>query len=102
MKSPSGYECCYTLFTREGGYALAITVPVAKNAMGGVIAEKITAIKFLKLSASEEQVECDPLWLKAIFSSREEGTNLIHSWLFDGTDFQRLTWVDDDGRCDGP
>jgi hypothetical protein len=102
MKSPSGYECCYTLFTRDDDYALAITVPVAKNVTGGVIAEKITAIKFLKLSDSEEQVWCDPLWLKAVFSSRKTGTNLVRSWLFDGTDFQGLTWMDDDGRCDGP
>ncbi len=102
MRSPSGYECCYTLFTREDAYALAITVPVAKNVMGGVIAERITALKFLKLSPSEEQVECDPLWLQAIFSSRKVGTDRIQSWLFDGTDFQSLTWIDEDGRCDGP
>lgn len=95
-KLNSTSTCCFAILRQGNDLILAITIPIARNSTGGVLAERIEKIKRLSTPPGMIEGQCQPLWLDPITSFMQEDGDEVVSYFYDGKDFRELHWRDKD------
>ena len=93
-------ECCITAFRKGNTYMLALTLPIARNAAGGVEAERIVKLHAVKGTPNENTVECSLLWIMPAITLGTTPDKPVRSIIYDGTDFVEVRWQDSGTYCD--
>lgn len=92
-------DCCVAVFSRGKSYIVARTQPLTRSANGGVIKEKVIAVKRLDLRQGEIETTCDLFNLDLAISVRNPKTNWVRSVVISYGKIEMLEWRDTSGRC---
>lgn len=92
-------DCCVAVFNRGNSYIVARTQPLARTPTGGVIRERVIAVKRLDLRPGEIETLCDLFNLDLALSVRNPTTNWVRSVVISYGEIQMLEWRDTSGRC---
>jgi hypothetical protein len=93
------YECCYSIFVKNGTYTLAITEAVGRNATGGVLAERIVTTREVRPPAGFDETECSLLWISPALSFHNPATNMAISYVIVDDEVHEIRYVDLDNNC---
>lgn len=92
-------DCCIAVFSKGRSYIVALTEPVTRSANGGVIKEKVVAIKRLDARPGEVQEECSLFNLNIGLTLRNPKTMMARSVVIDNGGFAVLEWKDTFRNC---
>lgn len=92
-------DCCIAVFSKGRSYIVALTEPVARNANGGVIKEKVVALKRIDARPGEVQEECGLFGLNLGLTLRNPKTMMARSVVIDNGGFAVLEWKDTFRNC---
>ena len=92
-------DCCIAVFSKGRSYIVALTEPVTRSANGGVIKEKVVAIKRLDAQPGEVQEECSLFNLNLGLTLRNPKTMMARSVVIDNGGFAVLEWKDTFRQC---
>jgi hypothetical protein len=92
-------DCCISLFSKKRSYIVALTDPIERNGKGGVIKEKIVAIKRIEALPGEVQEECSLFNLNVGLTLRNPKTMMARSVVIDNGGFAVLEWKDTFRNC---
>jgi hypothetical protein len=92
-------DCCIAVFSKGRSYIVALTEPVTRSANGGVIKEKVVAIKRLDARPGEVQEECGLFNLNIGLTLRNPKTMMARSVVIDNGGFAVLEWKDTFRNC---
>lgn len=95
----SELDCCIAVFTRAKSYIVARTEPLARNATGGVIKEKVVAVRRIDTRPGELEMVCSLYSLQTAISLKNRKTNMVRSIVVDEGALGLLEWKDSEGRC---
>jgi hypothetical protein len=92
-------DCCIAVFSKGRSYIVALTEPIERNGKGGVIKEKVVAIKRLDARPGEVQEECSLFNLNLGLTLRNPKTMMARSVVIDNGGFAVLEWKDTFRQC---
>lgn len=92
-------DCCVAVFNRGNSYIVARTQPLARTPNGGVIRERVIAVKRIELRPGEIETLCDLFNLDLALSVRNPKTKWVRSVVISHGEIQMLEWRDTSGRC---
>lgn len=92
-------DCCIAVFSKGRSYIVARTEPVERNAQGGVIKERVMALKRLDARPGEVQEECSLYTLNLALTLRNPKTMMARSVVVDQGGLSVLEWKDAAGNC---
>lgn len=92
-------DCCIAVFSKGRSTIVARTVPLAKNATGGVIKERITDLRRIDLRPGETEMGCGLFTLNLVYSVKNPKTGNVRSIVVDEGGLGTLDWKDDQNRC---
>jgi hypothetical protein len=92
-------DCCIAVFSKGRSYIVALTEPVARNSAGGVIKEKVVALKRIEARPGEVQEECSLFNLNLGLTLRNPKTMMARSVVIDNGGFAVLEWKDTFRNC---
>lgn len=92
-------DCCIAVFRKGRSYIVARTEPLAHNAKGGVIKEKVVAIKRLDMRPGEVETMCELFSLQLELSVHNPKTRMVRSVVVENGALGLLEWLDTSGQC---
>ena len=92
-------DCCVAVFSKGRSYIVALTEPVTRSPTGGVIKEKIVALKRIDARPGEVQEECSLFGLNLGLTLRNPKTMMARSVVIDNGGFAVLEWKDTFRNC---
>lgn len=92
-------DCCVAVFSKGRSYIVALTQPLARNPTGGVIKEKVVALKRIDARPGEVQEECSLFTLNLGLTLRNPKTMMARSVVIDNGGFAVLEWKDTFRQC---
>lgn len=93
--------CCSAIFEKADQILILRTEPLARNATGGVLAERVTERLVVKKKSGEISVgDCNVLWILPSWTLLNQRTGAARSFFVTNDGIRQLSWVDDQGNCD--
>jgi hypothetical protein len=92
-------ECCFAVYEKGVGLLVLRTEPVARDARGEPLTERIVRSKWITRRQSESITDCQLLYLSPQLSLFDNNTEAIRSVVMDNGEFVIVSWRDPGSYC---